>query len=212
MIKHVRQFIARIVDTRVSEAVIDLHRSMQHLEINNDERHKVVLNCLDKLDAKVQLSGDNAHNATIAVREYIDLRTTESERVIIQKLGSLRDQAHDNQAAIRDAITDNIDRIQGVISERRPGQPKPPVPPAPGTKKPFVGRELKNENLKNSKEWEALSEPARAHFVAMVKDRFKDIEMQGYYEAECFRQYLPVTVLLSDMLRRAANYTEAECL
>lgn len=179
MIKHVRQFIARIVDTRVSEAVIDLHRSMQHLEINNDERHKVILNCLDKLNAKVQLSGDNAHNAVLSVK---------------------------------DGLANNRDLIIAAVKDNYPTTAKPPVPPVPGTKKPFVGRELKNENLKSSKEWEALSEPARAHFVAMVKDRFKDIEMQGYYEAECFRQYLPVTVLLSDMLRRAANYTEAECL
>lgn len=165
MIKHVRQFIARIVDTRVSEAVIDLHRSMQHLEINNDERHKVILNCLDKL-----------------------------------------------RLSVKDGLANNRDLIIAAVKDNYPTTAKPPVPPAPGTKKPFVGRELKNENLKSSKEWEALSEPARAHFVAMVKDRFKDIEMQGYYEAECFRQYLPVTVLLSDMLRRAANYTEAECL
>lgn len=210
MIKHVRQFFARIVDTRVSQAVADIHRSMQHLEMNNDDRHKVVLNCLDKINADIRLSSDNAHNAMVAVREYIDLRSTENERVIIQKLGSLRDQAHDNQVAIRDAITDNIDRIQGVIAERRPGQPKPPVPPAPGTKKPFIGSELKNEKLKSSKEWASLPEPERKYFIALVIGRYDDIELQGCFEEKFFRNFHPVVAMLSNMRMSAAEYAEKE--
>lgn len=69
MIKHVRQFFARIVDTRVSQAVADIHRSMQHLEMNSDDRHKVVLNCLDKINADIRLSSDNAHNAVLSVKD-----------------------------------------------------------------------------------------------------------------------------------------------
>lgn len=212
MIKHVRQFIARIVDTRVSEAVIDLHRSMQHLEINNDERHKVVLNCLDKLDAKVQLSGDNNHNAVIAVREYIDLRATEGERVIIQKLGALRDQAHDNQVAVRDAITENIDRIQGVIAERRPGQPKPPVPPAPEAKKPFVGAELRSKDIKNSKRWAGLNDTLRALFVSQVKGIFDDETMQQVFEERYFTVFYPAVVMLDNAKGQAIHDVNEEFL
>lgn len=179
MIKHVRQFIARIVDTRVSEAVIDLHRSMQHLEINNDERHKVILNCLDKLNAKVQLSGDNAHNAVLSVK---------------------------------DGLANNRDLIIAAVKDNYPTTAKPPVPPAPGTKKPFIGSELKNERLKSSKEWAAMTEPARQYFIAQVKDRFDDIEFQGCFEEEFFRSYQPVVVMLSNMRTAAAEFAEKEVI
>ncbi|QGF20890.1 hypothetical protein JT354_gp36 [Serratia phage JS26] len=212
MIKHVRQFFARIVDTRVSQAVADIHRSMQHLEMNNDGRHKVVLNCLDKINADIRLSSDNAHNATIAVREYIDLRSTESERVIIQKLGSLRDQAHDNQVAIRDAITDNIDRIQSVIAEQRPGAAKPPVPPAPGTKKPFVGAELKSKEIKGSKRWAGLNDTLRALFVSQVKGIFDDETMQKVFEEQYFTVFYPAVVMLDNAKGQAITDVNEEFL
>lgn len=173
MIKHVRQFIARIVDTRVSEAVIDLHRSMQHLEINNDERHKVVLNCLDKLNAKVQLSGDNAHNAVLSVK---------------------------------DGLANNRDLIIAAV------QGNSPVAATMRTKKPFIGSELVNEKLKSSKEWAAMPEPERLHFIALVKGRFEDIELQGCFEQEFFRNFQPVVMMLSHMRMAAADYAEKEVI
>lgn len=179
MIKHVRQFIARIVDTRVSEAVIDIHRSMQHLEINNDERHKVILNCLDKLNAKVQLSGDNAHNAVLSVK---------------------------------DGLVNNRELIIAAVKGNSPTTSKPPVPPAPGTKKPFIGSELKNERLKSSKEWASLPEPERNYFIALVIGRYDDIELQGCFEEEFFRSFQPVGIMISHMRMRAAEYAEKEVI
>ena len=173
MIKHIRQFIARIVDTRVSEAVIDLHRSMQHLEINNDERHKVILNCLDKLNAKVQLSGDNAHNAVLSVK---------------------------------DGLVNNRELIIAAVQGNKP------VAAMPGTKKPFIGSELKNERLKSSKEWASLPEPERNYFIALVIGRYDDIELQGCFEEEFFRSFQPVGIMISHMRMRAAEYAAKEVI
>lgn len=212
MIKHVRQFIARIVDTRVSEAVIDIHRSMQHLEINNDERHKVILNCLDRLDDKVRLTGDNNHNAVIAVREYIDLRTTESERVIIQKIVALRDQAHDNQIAVKAAIVESADRIRDMTSVNKPVAAKPPVPPAPVAKKPFIGAELRSEDIKNSKRWAGLNDALRALFVSQVKGIFQDETMQQVFEERYFTVFYPAVVMLDNAKGQALSDVNEEFL
>lgn len=179
MIKHVRQFFARIVDTRVSEAVIDLHRSMQHLEINNDERHKVILNCLDKLNSKVQLSGDNAHNAVLSVK---------------------------------DGLVNNRDLIIAAVKDNYPTTAKPPVPPAPGTKKPFVGAELKSKEIKNSKRWAGLNDTLRALFVSQVKGIFEDETMQQVFEERYFTVFYPAVVMLDNAKGQAISDVNEEFL
>lgn len=194
MISKIRGFIAQIIDTRVSEAVSDIHRSMQHLEFNNDERQTRVIAKLDKL------------------HERIDSRVTEAERVLFQKLGGNDNAIHHAKLEIEGTIKANREQIISAIASNAPVVAKPPVPPAPGTKKPFIGSELKNERLKNSKEWAATSDAARQYFIAMVKDRFNDIELQGCFEQEFFKSYLPVIVMLSNMHAAAAKYAEDEVI
>lgn len=79
MINKIRIFIARIVDTRMSEAVADIHRSMSHLEMNNEERQKKLI-------------------------EYIDKRACETERQISLNIRGLTSQLAD----IRVQLTDDL--------------------------------------------------------------------------------------------------------
>lgn len=191
MISKIRAFIAQIIDTRVSEAVSDIHRSMELLNFNGEENHKVLLNCMDKLHTR------------------IDSRVTEAERVLFQKLGGNDNAIHHAKLEIEGTIKANREQIIDAIVSNAPVVAKPPVP---GTKKPFIGSELKNERLKNSKEWAATSDAARQYFIAMVKDRFDDIELQGCFEQEFFKSYLPVIVMLGNMHAAAAKYAENEVI
>jgi len=191
MIKRIRGFIAQIIDTRVSEAVGDIHRFLQDLDFNREENYKVLLNCMDKL------------------HERIDSRVTEAERVLFQKLGGNDNAIHHAKLEIEGTIKANREQIIDAIASNAPVAAKPPVP---GTKKPFIGSELKNEKLKSSKEWASMPEPERQYFISMVKDRFDDIELQGCFEQEFFRNYLPVVVMLSNMHAAAATYAEDEVI